>query len=258
MTEKLCLQWNDYQENTKSALGNLRQDKDFNDVTLVCEDGQQVEAHKVILAASSPFFRKLFGKNKHPHPLVYMRGMKINDLIAVVDFLYRGEANVAQQNLDSFLAIAEELQLRGLVGNMDERAEDLDVGGKYPPFKVLPSPNSETIQAHPQAERQGNKIVTAEGNTVALPNFHSGDLDQLDEMVKSMMEKSQSMLPHRPGIVAYICKVCGKQGQWNAIKDHIEANHIEGIVIPCNLCDRTFRSRNALKIHNRSHHSRCN
>lgn len=49
MTEKLCLQWNDYQENTKSALGNLRQDKDFNDVTLVCEDGQQVEAHKVNL-----------------------------------------------------------------------------------------------------------------------------------------------------------------------------------------------------------------
>ena len=71
MTEKLCLQWNDYQENTKSALGNLRQDKDFNDVTLVCEDGQQVEAHKVILAASSPFFQKLLGRNKHSHPLVY-------------------------------------------------------------------------------------------------------------------------------------------------------------------------------------------
>ena len=87
MTEKLCLQWNDYQENTKSALGNLRQDKDFNDVTLVCEDGQQVEAHKVILAASSPFFQKLLGRNKHSHPLVYMRGVKIDDLIAIVDFL---------------------------------------------------------------------------------------------------------------------------------------------------------------------------
>ena len=40
----------------------------------------------------------------------------------------------------------------------------------------------------------------------------------------------------------------------NAIKDHIEANHIEGIVIPCNLCDKTFRSRNALRLHNRLHH----
>ena len=59
MSEKLCLQWNEFQDNIKSAFGNLRKDNDFTDVTLACEDGQQVEAHKVILAASSPFFQKL-------------------------------------------------------------------------------------------------------------------------------------------------------------------------------------------------------
>ena len=113
MSEKLCLQWNDFQENIRNAFGSLREDNDFADVTLACEDGQQVEAHKVILAASSPFFQKLFGRNKHPRPLIYMRGMKSEDLLVMVDFLYRGEANVFQENLDSFLAIAEELQLRG-------------------------------------------------------------------------------------------------------------------------------------------------
>ena len=75
MSEKLCLQWNDFQDNIKIAFGNLREDKDFADVTLACEDGQQVEAHKVILAASSPFFQKLLRRNKHPQPLIYMRGM---------------------------------------------------------------------------------------------------------------------------------------------------------------------------------------
>ena len=55
MSEKLCLQQTDFQENIKSAIGNLREDQDFQDVTLVSEDGQQVEAHKVILASSSPF-----------------------------------------------------------------------------------------------------------------------------------------------------------------------------------------------------------
>ena len=70
MSEKLCLKWNDYQENVNSALGSLREDNDFADVTLVCVDGQQVEAHKVILAASSPFFQNLLKKNKHPHPLI--------------------------------------------------------------------------------------------------------------------------------------------------------------------------------------------
>ena len=60
MSEKLCLQWNDFQENIKSAFGNLREDCDFADVTLACEDDQQVEAHKVILAASSLFSRICF------------------------------------------------------------------------------------------------------------------------------------------------------------------------------------------------------
>ena len=72
-------------DNVNSAFGNLREDKDFSDVTLACENGQQVEAHKVILATSSPFFKKLLRQNKHSHPLIYMRGMKSDDLSAIVD-----------------------------------------------------------------------------------------------------------------------------------------------------------------------------
>ena len=80
MLKQLCLQWNDFQDNIKVAFANLREDKRFTDVTLACEDGQQLEAHKVILGASSPFFQKLFEKNTHPHPLIYMRGLKSKDL----------------------------------------------------------------------------------------------------------------------------------------------------------------------------------
>ena len=57
MSEKLSLRWDDFQDNTQKAFGNLREGSDFVDVTLVCEDGQQVEAHKVILATSSLFSR---------------------------------------------------------------------------------------------------------------------------------------------------------------------------------------------------------
>ena len=78
--EKLCLQWNDFRENVSSAFGDLRQDKEFTDVTLVCEDGQQVEAHKVVLVASSPFFLNILKRNKHPHPLIYMRGVRPENL----------------------------------------------------------------------------------------------------------------------------------------------------------------------------------
>ena len=118
--EKLCLQWNDFQTNLTLAFRDLREDKEFTDVTLACEDGQQVEAHKVVLISSSPFFKSLLQRNKHPHPLIYMRGLKSKDLVAMIDFLYHGEANVYQESLDSFLAIAEDLQLKGLHGNQTE------------------------------------------------------------------------------------------------------------------------------------------
>ena len=71
MSEKLCVQWNDFEDNAIGAFGILREDKEFADVTLACEDGKQMEAHKVILASSSPFFQNLLRRNKHTHPLHY-------------------------------------------------------------------------------------------------------------------------------------------------------------------------------------------
>ena len=136
-SEKLCLQWNDFRENVNSAFGNLRNDKKFTDVTLACEDGQQIEAHKVILASSSPFFQNLLKRNQHPHPLIYMRGVKSEVLLAIVDFLYCGEANVFQENLDSFLAIAEELKLKGLMGQMEDAEKEIDPI----PQQMNPKPN---------------------------------------------------------------------------------------------------------------------
>ena len=94
--EKLCSQWNEFKENVSSVFGDLRQDNELTDVTLVCEDGQQVEAHKVVLVASSPFFLNILKKNKHPHPLIYMRGVSPENLMAMVEFFYNGEANVYQ------------------------------------------------------------------------------------------------------------------------------------------------------------------
>ena len=119
MSEKLCLKWNDFQDNAKNSFQRLKGDKNFTDVTLACEDGKLFEAHKVIMASSSPVFQNLLTRNPHPHPLVYMRGMKSDDLNSILDFLYTGEANVFQENLDSFLSIAEELQLKGLMGSKD-------------------------------------------------------------------------------------------------------------------------------------------
>merc|ERR1712129_273017 len=133
-SEKLCLKWNNFQENVTSSFGERRQDFEFSDFTLACENGQQVEAHKVILASSSPFFLNLLRMNKHPHPLIYMRGLKSDILVAILDFIYCGEANIYQENLNSFLAVAEELKLKAVIGLGSEN-ETEDLFGNHLPEK---------------------------------------------------------------------------------------------------------------------------
>ena len=70
-SERLWLKWNDFQENAQSSFAELRSDTDFTDVTLACED-QSINAHKVILSACSPFFKKLLKAHSHTQPLIYM------------------------------------------------------------------------------------------------------------------------------------------------------------------------------------------
>ena len=115
-SEKFCLRWNDFESNISVAFRELREDKDFFDVTLACDD-EQIQAHKVILSACSPFFRTVLRRNPHAHPLLYLKGVKFGDLQSVLNFMYHGEVNVAQEELNSFLAIAEELRVKGLTQN---------------------------------------------------------------------------------------------------------------------------------------------
>ena len=241
MSEKLCVHWNDFEGNVKTAFGTLRNDKEFTNVTLACEDGQQMEAHKIILASSSPFFKKILQKSNHPHPLIYLRGFQSKDVMSILDFLYFGEANICEEDLDSFLAIAEEIQLKGLTGqtisDLVEEQKQIEQKSTTQQSDIKPLINSTT------------------STTVALPNQSRTDLQALDEKVKLLIEKGQNMIPvgQRNGRpreeTSRICKVCGKEGSITLIKQHIEANHLEGICIPCDFCENTFSSRNALNQH---------
>ena len=112
---------NEIQEIIRSNLTKLRSDSDFCDATLVCEDGQQVEAHKLVLSMLSPVLENILKRNKqHAHPLVYMRGVNSLDLSALLDFFYFGQARVSIENLESFLSIAQELQVAGLSSDEGE------------------------------------------------------------------------------------------------------------------------------------------
>jgi len=134
-TDNFCLRWNDFAENVSGAFKELRAENDFFDVTLACSDSgaRTLQAHKVILSACSNFFKTTFRQqmnaHKHPNPYIYLRGVSYSDLVSILDFIYNGEVNVAQEDLNSFLAVAEELQIKGLTNREGNNSSNNDTPG---------------------------------------------------------------------------------------------------------------------------------
>ena len=92
--EKFCLKWNDFQANVTNSFRKLKDEQDFFDVTLVTEDDQFVSAHKVVLSASSEFFKNILRKADHSKPMIYLNGVDSKELSQVIDYIYEGETSI--------------------------------------------------------------------------------------------------------------------------------------------------------------------
>ena len=209
-SEKLCLKWNDFQETILSSFKDLRQDKDFTDVTLAGEDGQQMAAHKIVLTSFSPLFMNLIKSNNHHHPLIYMRGVNSEDLAAIIDFLYLGETNIYQEKLDSFLTIANELQLKGFTGEPEnsiykQNENNLKRESMHQETQNLQTTEQPNVDINLSC--QTDKIFSLVKATV------SDDPTQLDEQINSLMEATQRFVTRKSGQrnKAFICKVAEKR-----------------------------------------------
>ena len=242
--EKLCLKWNDFQDLAQVSFGELRIDTDFTDVTLACED-QSVKAHKVVLSACSPFFKKLLKTHPHPQPLIYMKGMKASSLAAIVDLLYLGEANVFQEELDGFLALAEELQLKVLDGNSEEKVQE------QPPAvlnHIGMSANMNDEQSMPKMqisnvkfEKEAKPVERAMMMTKAKPNsiIEPSTLAKIESMIEKLTDRN------------YCCTYCGYISKHPGhIKEHVE-KHIEGLEYICSFCNKVKKSSHSFREHKR-------
>ena len=254
-SEKFCLKWNDFQDNIANSFRGLREDFDFTDVTLVCEEDIQIEAHKVILSACSPFFSSVLRNNKHTQPMIYMRALKSKDLVAIMDFIYHGQANIFQEDLDSFLALAEELQLKGLTGPKDEyqgsNESPKNISSPQVPKQKKPIPKTENTEntnyqnSLTEEAVYNSSVKSQELVPIIYPkivSFHSNS-DDLQTKIESMMETiSDEDFKWR-------CTMCGKlTKKRQEMTRHIEI-HIDGVTHPCNQCGTVSRSNYALNMH---------
>ena len=197
MSERLCLRWNDFTENVLNSFGILREVSDFSDVTLVTGDGKMVETHKMVLSMSSPVFQNILKGSKLGTPLIYLRGIKSEDLLSILDFIYCGKTYVSQENLVSFLATAHDLQLKGLVGIGDDEEQEMTEKPHPFQFPKLENPiqKKETdifvsaLTPKSFELKLSNIESETKGSHGAIACDMSGDMQKLDDKLNSMMEK---------------------------------------------------------------------
>jgi len=289
--EKFCLKWNDYEKNISTAFKDIRDENDFLDVTLACED-EQLKAHKVILSACSPFFKEVLRRNNHPHPLLYLRGVSLNDMKAVLNFMYHGEVNVAQDDLNSFLQVAEDLKVKGLTQNNTNNKPTKPESkanvaappdntwsqeNKYPPPTTLSRHHQleeielveQPIKSEPRDTPQSIHDTVHQEQKIAMYdiNHHQQEsmMQQYDEnndpgydaeFVEQGYENT--MVYHgeqdTTGAGKDQCPICLKKMLKNNVQKHIRMKHSEEEQSECPECGKCFKTTYNMKEHLRRYH----
>ena len=237
--EKFSLKWNDFQQNVTNSFQRLRQEKDYSDVTLIGDDYQPLLAHKVVLSSSSEYFKNvLYSTRNHSNPVICMEGLKKGDLTNILDYIYNGELQIYQEDLDKFLTIAERLKLEGLTGQEAETDDEKDIQSKNEaglktevPSYIIP----EIKQNQPKPISQGldSRMVV----------IQSGDLS--DKELNKRLDEFITLDPSG----MYTCNFCSKNTKNKGhLREHVEI-HVDGLQFPCKFCDKTYRSRGGLRSH---------
>lgn len=198
--QQFCLRWNNYQTNLTSVFDQLLQSESFVDVTLAC-DGHSIKAHKMVLSACSPYFQALFFDNPCQHPIIIMRDIKWAELKAAVEFMYKGEINVSQEQIGPLLKVAEMLKIRGLA----EVNSDQELTAEIPEMTstgYLPGQGEDMSSAKkPRLSKECQENLETQSSAASIPKMRkrrwpSGDCSSSIESPSNSVQ--ENMEPPSP------------------------------------------------------------
>ena len=116
---KIHFLWNGFKKNISDFYESAPNYQAFNNVTLVCEDNYQLEANKILLSSTSLCFRTILSNTTHSHPIIFLRGVGKNSLESIINYIYKGEVRILQDDLQSFLSLGEDLEILGLLDSFN-------------------------------------------------------------------------------------------------------------------------------------------
>ncbi|XP_011495350.1 PREDICTED: broad-complex core protein isoforms 1/2/3/4/5-like [Ceratosolen solmsi marchali] len=187
--EHFSLVWNTFPRNLSSGLYSLLTDEQLVDVTLAAE-GQILRAHKLILSVCSTYFRDLFKGNTCKHPIVILKDVNYRDLSAMLHFMYQGEVNIKQEDIASFLKVAEILKIKGLTRTSDDDDEsERDLVDALPLIQHEYTKNASASQASHTPEP-----FCEPSNNWSNPCQCSSKIPKDDVSVKTFRDSTDSLI----------------------------------------------------------------
>ena len=112
MSEKYNLTWQTFSDHLLSMFKALFEERRHADVTLISDDQTQFKAHKIVLSACSPVFKKIIENTSSQHPLIYLRGIQSHELESILQFVYLGEGRFYPKRMGEFLKVAKDLKVK--------------------------------------------------------------------------------------------------------------------------------------------------
>lgn len=151
----LSLKWHSFHSHLAVSLDTCYEKQQFVDLSLVCKDGTILKCHKMVLANSSPFFRRLLVANDHPHPMIILHDIEADDLKTIVNFMYCGEIKVVKSEVRRLLKLAEILEVTGL----RHIQRSILTGEHYNTSQEVPKKTATMNPSKTEDSRNSNKSV---------------------------------------------------------------------------------------------------
>lgn len=243
---------------TTQSFRGFRSDKAFCDVTLVSEDGMQVNAHKLVLGTTSDFFRNVLMRNSHQNPLIFIKGAQYKHLEAIIEFIYCGETAVEENDLDFFLDLCKSLEIKGL-----EDSEKVFNAGTNEEIKTSAAENLNMVEMGSQGffmfeeNEQNEKVekrLSIDQNLTRVQECFNGKrrskyICNLCEYETSQITNAKVHIDTKHEKKKFGCLECEKEcNSLAALAYHKKSKH-DGFRMVCTLCDTTFTSPQGLKVH---------
>ncbi|KAF7994909.1 hypothetical protein HCN44_004381 [Aphidius gifuensis] len=184
IAEQFALRWNNFSHNLSSGFLSHLNNKDLVDVTIAV-DGQLLQAHKLVLSVCSPYFQDIFKINPCKHPVVILKDIGFAEVESLLKFMYQGEVNVKQEELASFLKVAEALKVKGLT--LDHNT----INPIKPERSQKKRSQNSTVHSNSKRSRSSLNVNTKESTSLVTlsPKIESQDVDN-DNTIKTSTNDS--------------------------------------------------------------------